>query len=431
LVLERSLASLVPAEPLLGEAGAGLDPRDRRLLAELVYGALRWLSRIDHVLSAAAGRAVADIDTALLPVLRIAAVQLLTLDRIPPHAAVSEAVDEARRRGGRGAAGFVNAVLRRIARSPRFDDWPIPAGDPVARLAIETSHPEEMVARWWNRFGEEATRRVAAASNESRPLHLLAFFRHGGRSALAEELEREGTLTRPSSLSPLGLTVEEGRPLAGEAFRRGHFYVQDEASQAAALIPPPRPGELVLDAASAPGGKGIALSAAEPGVAVLFADRSLARMRTLDENLSRLGMDAWRVVADAVRPPVRRRFDRVLLDAPCSGTGTLRRHPELRWRFRSARLAEFADETVRMLEALCECVAEDGILQLVTCSIEAEENEAVVDRFLESRSDFERFDLTRSDLPPGDSSALARGMWRTLPGAGHDGFTVHVLHRAR
>jgi 16S rRNA (cytosine967-C5)-methyltransferase len=430
-LLDETLAAPRPVDGMLAAAGARFDERDRRLLAELVYGALRWLRRLDHVLVGAAERPLARVDPTLLAPLRIGALQLLAFDRVPAHAAVAEAVDEVRRRGGRGAAGFANAVLRRIARRPRWEEWPVEVDEPVTRLAIEGSHPEEIVARWWRRFGAERAREMVAAGNAARPLHLLAFADRGGRAALLAALAAESIVARPSSISPLGVVVESGRPLASRAFARGDFYVQDEASQAAALVPPPRAGERVLDAASAPGGKGLALLAAEPGASVVFADPSIARLRRLEENLERLGRRSPRAVADAIRPPWSASFDRVVLDAPCSGTGTLRRHPELRWRFSSAELARLAAASERMLRGLVAALAPEGVLTLVTCSVEREENEEVVARLLAAEPGLERLSLVDSRLPPGDVVESAKGVWRLLPVAGHDGFTVHSLRRRR
>jgi 16S rRNA (cytosine967-C5)-methyltransferase len=426
--VERTLAARAPADTFLAAAQSPFDGRDRRLLAELVFGTLRWLRRLDHVLARAGERAITAIDDELLAPMRIAALQILALERVPAHAAVSEAVDEARRRRGRGAAGFVNAVLRRIASAPRFEDWPVEIADPRHRLAIEESHPDVLVERWWARFGEERTRAVLRANNGARALHLLAFGERGGRDELARRLAVEGVETRSSALAPDGLVVTAGQPLTTDAFRRGEFYVQDEASQAAALLPPPRAGERVLDAAAAPGGKGLALRACEPGVLVVFADHSLARLGRLGENLRRLGGSAPRVVADAAASPFAPVFDRVLLDAPCTGTGTLRRHPELRWRFGLDELARLADESLRMLVAAASAAAPGGLLIHVTCSLEFEENESVVARALAELPEFQLASL--AEFVPSASEVELTGIGvRIFPGAGHDGFSISALRR--
>ncbi len=426
-IVGQTLSSLSPADTLLAGSAADFSERDRRFLAELVYGVLRWLRRLDHVIGSAAERSPEAIDSVALQILRVGTVQLLALERVPAHAAVSEAVDDARRHLGRGVGGFVNAVLRRIANAPRFEEWPVAERDPVEQLAIEQSHPSELVARWWSRFGEERTRSMLVSNNGPRRLHLLAFRARGGPGPLAETLAAEGVATRRSTQAPLGLVVERGNPLRGAAFGRGEFYVQDEASQAAALVPAPVTGERILDAAAAPGGKGLALLASEPGARVIFADRSLTRLQRLEENLARLALDLPCVAVDATLPAWRRAFDRVLVDAPCSGTGTLRRHPELRWRFRGAELERLSEASAEMLEASATGVLPGGLLVLITCSVEPEENEQVVERFLRQRREFAPAELDFASLPPGEASDAGDGRWRILPVDGHDGFSVHVI----
>lgn len=428
-IVEEALATRASVERALQSSSRRLDERDGRLLAELVHGTLRWLRRLDHVLETAAERPLDRIDPDLHAPLRLAALQLVALDRVPAHAAVSEAVDEVRRRKGRGAAGFANAVLRRVARGQRWEDWPVELSDPVARLAIEGSHPEPMVRRWWDRFGAERTRSIVAANNGERSLCLLAFADRGGREAVASALAAEGVASRPSEVSPLGLVVESGRALTTEAFARGAFYVQDEASQAAAVVPRPRPGERVLDAAAAPGGKGLAILAMEPEARVVFADASLDRLGRLGENLRRLGRGAPRVIADAANGPWRAAFDRVVLDAPCTGTGTLRRHPELRWRFSLEELGRLAAASEEMALGSIDAVRPGGILTLITCSIEREENEDVVARLLARHTDIEPWAWEPAAVPWADETDRARALWRLFPGDGHDGFTVHVLRR--
>lgn len=430
-VVERTLASLAPAETYLDGAIARFEGPDRRLLVELVLGTLRWLRRLDDVVGQASDRGVAGIDPALLTPLRIAVYQVLFLDRVPSHAAVNEAVEQARRLTHRGGASFVNAVLRRIARSPQLGDWPVRERDPVRRLAIETSHPDFLVTRWLERFGRDRTLALLQANNRAKPMHLLAFKDRGGRELLAESLIDAGVEVDPSGLSPLGLVVRFGEPLTSEPFRRGDFYVQDEAGQAAALIPPPRPGERVLDAAAAPGGKTFALLAREPTVRPVLADVDPARLAVLVRNLRRLERRLPVAVADTTRPPWRRGFDRVVLDLPCTGTGTFRKHPELKWRISEDEIGRLSRRAVAMLEGAAQAVGEMGWLVAITCSLEAEENEDVVARFLDRRDDFELVELEGLVAPPLDRSIRGPGFWRILPGGDHDGFSVHVLRRRR
>jgi len=428
-VLDRTLASLAPAQTFLQGPLERLEPRDRGLLVELVLGTLRWLSRIDAVIAAASHRKLDEIDPPLRSPLRIAAYQLLFLDRIPPHAAVNEAVDHAGRLTHRGGASFVNAVLRRIARSPRLEDWPVRESDPVRRLAIELSHPEFLVGRWLERFGRDRTLAVLQANNRPKPMHLLGFCDRGGRELLAERLIDEGLEVEPSMLSPMGLIVRDGDPMATEAFSRGDFYIQDEASQVAALIPPPRPGERILDAAAAPGGKTFALVAKEPTLEPVMADADPGRVRVLAANLRRLGRRLPVAVADVARSPWSRPFDRVVLDLPCTGTGTFRKHPELKWRISEDEIGRLADRALSMLRGAAPLVAEGGLLIAITCSLEAEENEEVVGRLLEERPELDLLPLEDLLEPPVRGAIRGKGFVRIFPGGDHDGFSIHVLRR--
>jgi 16S rRNA (cytosine967-C5)-methyltransferase len=428
-VLERTLAASSPVDVFLGGVLERFDERDQGLLRELVLGSLRWLRRLDDVLTQASNRPLDQVDPALHGLLRVGAYQLLFLDRMPPYAIVDEAVEQAMQRSRRAAGSFVNAVLRRIARDRDLRAWPVRETDPGRRLAIEQSHPDFLVRRWLDRFGAGRTRELLGANNRPRPTQLLAFRDRGGRELLAERLIDEGIDVEPATLSPLGLTVRQGNPFATEAFRDGDFYVQDEASQAAALLPPPRPGERVFDAAAAPGGKTFALLAVEPTVRPLMADVSRARIALVRENLRRLRRRLSLLVADACRPALQGGFDRVVLDLPCSGTGTLRKNPELKWRLNEAAVGRLAGQAEALLAASAPLVAPSGILVAITCSLEAEENEQVGKRFLAAHPDLRPLILGAGLAPALAAGIVAPGLWRVLPAGDHDGFTVQVFER--
>jgi 16S rRNA (cytosine967-C5)-methyltransferase len=440
-VLDRTLHSLAPVDSYLTSALPRFDERDQGLLRELVMGSLRWLRRLDQIIADASNRSFDRIEPALHSPLRIAAYQLLFLDRVPAHAAVHEAVEQAHQLTHRGGASFVNGVLRRIARDPRLDSWPVREADPLRRLALEMSHPDFLVERWLRRFGSAATLELLAANNRAKPMQLLAFRDRGGRELLAEALIDEGIEVEPATLSALGLTVRRGNPLASPAFRRGDFYVQDEASQAAAMVPPPRPGEKVLDAAAAPGGKTFALLAREPAVAPVLADVSPDRIALLCENLRRLGRRLPLLVADAGMPPLRAAaglagvrdggFDRVVLDLPCTGTGTLRRHPELKWRISPGEIGRLSRQALRLLAGAAPLVRAGGLLVAITCSLEPEENEQVAASFLAGHPELSPLPLAGLLDPPLVAGIAGEGGWRVLTGGDHDGFSVSVLAKAR
>ncbi len=428
--VERTLASLAPSSVYLESALAKCQPLDRPLMRELVLGTLRWLRRLDDVVARAANRKFQSIEPALQTILRVGTYQLLFLDRVPAHAAVHEAVAEATRRTHRGGGSFTNAVLRRIGRSPRLEDWPVRATDPVEKLAIETSHPTFLVTRWLAQFGEQATHELLAANNRPKPMPLLTFRDRGGREPLAEALIDQGFDVEPSKLAPDGLVVRRGNPLETKSYQDGVFYLQDEASQAAALIPPPRAGETILDAATAPGGKAFAMLASEPAAKLTLADVSFDRVvGRVRSNLERLGRHVPLLVADAGAPALATTFDRVVLDLPCSGTGTLRKHPELKWRIQPSEIGRLARQSRRLLEGAAPLVRPGGLLVAITCSLEPEENDAVVAAFLADRADFELLDLADRLSFPLEQWIAGRGRWQILPADHHDGFTLHVLMR--
>ncbi len=427
-VVERCLTLKVPADVLRARAGAALDERDRAFLHRLTTEVLRWLRRIDDVLARVGGRPIHGIDARLLGPLRIGAAQLLYFGRVPAHAAVSTSVDLAGRRTRPGAR-FVNALLRKVASSGGLDAFPVVADDPIERLALETSHRRFTVGRWVDEFGLERARRALEASNRDRPASLLAVRGRGERDRLLAELDGRGVSARASSLSPLGLLIEGDPGAAGPLLESGELHPQDEASQCAALVPPPEPGERVLDAAASPGGKTLSLLAWEPGLRVTAADAEVSRLDRLASNRRRSGASFGVVGADARFPAFGASFDRVLADLPCSGSGTFRKHPELKWRMSERELGRLAAQGVAMLDGLAGLVRPGGRLVVATCSLEPEENRDQVRHFLERHPDFELEDADR-DLPESLRRGLdGSGAWRLLPGGHHDGFTVHVLGR--
>lgn len=428
-LLDRELRSWSALRRRLDAATEGLADRDRRLLQELVHGSLRWRARIDHVIETAAKRPLHRIDAVLRAPLRLAVYELLFLDRVPDYATVSEAVREAKRRAPQGVS-FVNAVLRKISRSQRLEAWPVESTDPIERQAIETSHPRFLVERWINEFGAPRTAAILEANNRRPALHLLAFNDRGGRELLARKLAAEGVESRPLDISPLALEITAGHPLSTRSWEEGDFYLQDQASQAAALIPPPSPGERVFDVAAAPGGKSFALLAAEPTVRVVAADVSRVRISTLRANRRRLDRSLSLVASDASRSAVKGSFDRVVVDLPCSGTGILSRHPDLKWRLKKPEIGRLAAAALDMLHGVADTVRPGGVLVAMTCSIERKENEVVADVFLRGQPDFTRVDLDDVLEPPASEYIRGPGLWRLLPGPHNDGFTVQVVRRA-
>lgn len=429
-VVERTLASQAMTDAYLPGVLERFEERDQRLVREIVLGTLRWLRRLDHVLTVASSRPLDQIEPALLATLRVAVYQLLFLDRVPSHAIVDEAVESAHQKTHRGAVSFVNAVLRRIAKERTLEAWPVTSRDLRRRMAIELSHPDFLVEGWVDRFGLARTRRLLEANNQPRPMQLLAFSDRGGNLMLAERMIEEGIEVEPSRRSSLGLVVRDGNPLRTTAFAEGDAYVADELSQATAWIPPLRPGERVVEVAAAPGGKTFAMLAREPSARIVAGDVDLGRLLRMRENLQRLGRSVPLVCADGRSVAfASASFDRVVADLPCSGTGTLRKHPELKWRLAPEDLPRLANRGFAMVGAAAELVAPGGLLIAITCSIEAVENEDVVERLLAHNDDFAPEPLAGA-LPAEIADGIeAPGRWRLLPDDEHDGFTVHVLRR--
>lgn len=396
-----------------------LDARERGLAWELVYGVLRRRSTLDWRLDQVSDRPLDRLPVAVREALRLAAYQLLHLDRIPASAAVNEAVGLTKGlapRLGRDWAGFVNAVLRNLIRRPA-PLWPDAKDDPVAALAIRYACPAWLVARWLERLGLEGAEAQCRATLDVPPLTIRVNVLKTTREALAGDLARAGCEVRPTAFSPIGLVVESnGPPVDLPAFRLGHFYIEDEAGQ---LVPPlldPQPGERVLDVCAAPGGKATHLAALMRDRGLIVAmDRSAARLRLVEENCRRLGVrSVVTVTGEAPEGGSERPFDRILVDAPCSGLGVLRRHPEGKWQKRAERLREQQSQQLAILERVAPLLRPGGILVYSTCSTEPEENEQVIERFCARRAEFQR-ETVAPWLPPNARTFLtAQGDLSTM-----------------
>jgi 16S rRNA (cytosine967-C5)-methyltransferase len=422
-VLRDVLRRGAEATPLLAARGDGLPPADRDLLREIVLGVLRRRSALDAELASVSRAPLARLSADLREILEVALYQIRHLDRVPRYAAVDEAVRHARQSGGERAAKLVNAVLRKLADRPA----PVasPGGAPEV-LARETSHPEFLVRQWVKRFGRETACRILEADNLASGIDLLVNPRKTDRETLREALAREGVAAEPSVLSPLGLSVVSGNPIRSSLLGAGLFTVQDVGAQALALLLPA--GDLLVDLAAAPGGKSFASLAFGRARRTVSLDRSPARLRRFAENAARLGMpEARAVAADFLAPPLPSgRFDRVLLDAPCSGTGTLRKIPEIRYRVSPAGIAKLADAQVRAVSAAAALLAPGGYLLYATCSLEEEENEQVIVKALRANPGLE---LAAIEPPDSLVPFIDGARFRLLPDERTDGFTAHLLQR--
>jgi 16S rRNA (cytosine967-C5)-methyltransferase len=380
----------------LGAAVAQLRPsladdRDRALLLELVAGALRMRNAIDYQLAQRVSRPLDKLDAAVLRILRVSAFQLLYESRLPAAAVINDAVHLTRRAGKSSAAGLTNAVLRALSRNRHRLTWP-PSDQPGEHLSVVQSHPRWLVDRWMTRYGVKSTQAWLEFNNRPAPM-CLAVNRHvNSREELAAELSRAGVTTRPTARAPHGLEVVEGRALSTDAFREGRFVVQDEASQLIAALAPPAKGDRVLDLCASPGGKTIALSA-DAGAAgnVIACDVRQHRVRLLSRTLERCRVanaTVMQVPAEGALPFQEASFDLVLIDAPCSGLGTVRRDPDIRWRRQPDDLPRFAGGQRSLLARAAGLVRNGGRLVYATCSSEPEENDDVINGFVADRVDF-------------------------------------------
>ena len=397
------------------------DERDRALAADIVTGTLRWQRNVDHLIEHFARRPLDKLDTDVATILRLSLYQLLHLDRVPAAAVVDDAVDLTRGARKQSATGFVNAVLRSVLRErhrlplpPRPDD---PSDRPraVDYLGVTHSHPEWLVRRWLDRYGFAATERWVRFNNMPAPLTLRANRLRTDRDGVGAVLAKEGISAEPTSYAPDGLIVTEGNPMRSP--RDGTFFVQDEASQIVTHAVGARPGERVLDLCASPGGKTTAMAADMRDSGVLIAcDVRERRLALLRDTVRASGAVHVRIVQVAPDGPLpfSGPFDRILIDAPCSGLGTVRRDPDIRWRRAETELQALADEQVRLLQRVADLLRPGGRLVYATCSSEPEENEQVVDRFLREQPAFAAVSL-RGESPVLDPLLDERGMLRTLP----------------
>jgi 16S rRNA (cytosine967-C5)-methyltransferase len=371
-----------PFDAALEAAVASLPEADRRLTHEMAAGVLRHQDALDDRLARLVRLGWDSVSPALRDLLRLGAYQLLQLDRIPPHAAVSTAVELAREMAGQAPSGFVNAVLRRLAREATPGPL-VSSADPVAILAREHSHPEWLVAGWVARFGAEGAAELLRWNNGRPPL-VLQPARLDLRE-LAALLESAGVRATPAPLGA-GLLVEATRPGDLPGYAEGAFFVQDAAQALVARFADIPDGARVLDACAAPGGKAIALGGRAR--VLVAAERNRRRLARLRENLRRAGSGHEQVIiADAGAPPVRP-LDAVLLDAPCLGTGTFVRHPDARLRVTPGALRELARTQALLLEGVARAVRPGGLLVYATCSLEPEENEEQVAHFLAGHPEY-------------------------------------------
>ena len=408
----------------------GLAPRDRALTTELVYGTLRWRRTLDWELQARSTRPIEALEVWLLNLLRLSDYQLRFLDRVPPWAVVDDAVRIARSRGHKGIGDYVNALLRQVARSS--PDSLAQPNDPIEALAIRSSFPSWLIQRWIKRYGMNEAGALANAMNQRPPTTVRVNSLKTTREALEARLLKQKISSRPTRYAPDGLLLEDAPPLVSlDAFREGFLTAQDEASILVSHLVDPQPGETVADVCSAPGTKATHLAQLMGNKGRIIAmDPHPSRLKLVAESCHRLGVEIVECHAgsvEALAPRFAGICDRVLVDAPCSNLGVIRRHPDVKWRRRESDLEALQTVQLSILGAAAELVRPGGLLVYATCSLEPEENEFVVARFLAERPGF-YLDPPTQFFEPFEPS----GFLRLTPSQhGTDGFSAARLRRVK
>jgi 16S rRNA (cytosine967-C5)-methyltransferase len=435
-------------ETLRGALVQSVSTEDAGLATELTFGVLRWQRLLDFEIDRHITKANKSLDAEVRIALRLGVYQLLFLERVPARAAVHESVELVKLARKRSAAPLVNAILRKAAKEPRARVSP---SDAVAallpgklsaaeRLGIPHSHPTWLVERWLRAFGESRTKILLAANNRIPTLSGYFAAPQHREEALAS-LQKAGCAVRPGRLLRDAWILEGGNPSDSEIARRGWLAIQDEASQAVAQLVAVVPGNSVLDVCSAPGGKTLRLALdAGPTGRVIAADLHPHRIRAMGERFERAGIgNVETLVLDATKPlPFERKFDRILVDAPCSGTGTLSRHPEIRWRLGPEDLSDLHARQSLLLQNALPHLAPGGRLVYSTCSLEPEENEDVIDEALGALGNAFQVVSARGAIEGllqesvrVESVVGADGFFRTFPGEQEtDGFFGGVIQHS-
>jgi 16S rRNA (cytosine967-C5)-methyltransferase len=433
ILLRVEQESSFTSELLHSAAYERLSASDHGLTTELVMGVLRWRSRLDADITGSSAQPIRKLDLEVLIALRLGLYQLRWLNRIPAHAAINESVELVKRARKRSAAPFVNALLRKLSQ---LAEQPAREYLSSEELAQAFAHPVWLVERWAKEYGLDAARRICEY-NQTIPVTAIRLYGHDS----ANELEADGVVVEPGTLLASARRIRSGDITKTQQFADGEIVIQDEASQLVATLV--SNGLRILDCCAAPGGKTMAIAQRNSRARIVATDLHPHRTRLLhrlmrDSSKPR-GTNVSVVAADAGQLPFAGKFDRVLADVPCSGTGTLARNPEIKWRLKPEDLDDLHRRQLAILRGALNSVAAGGRVIYSTCSLEIEENENVVDQALAENNSFRLIDCrgeldrlkAEGELISGDAASLTRGPYlRTLPGIHPcDGFFAAIIEK--
>ena len=392
-----------------------LPVRDRSLLTEIVYGTLRWRSRLDAYLKPLTRRLLEDTSPFIRNLLRLTVYQLVFLNKIPDYAAVNEAVELAKARAGGRAGGFVNGILRNFLREEKQLAKPDLKSSPIYAFAEYWSHPEWLVQKWLDYFGSDEIEALLQANNDEAPLVLRANRCKGKRETLLKLLRSENVEASPAPWAPEGIIIQSRLPVDQlPGFDEGWFQVQGEASQLVTRLLDPKPGERILDACAAPGGKTTHIAELMEDIGEVIAtdisERGLKRVR---DNAERLGMKSIRTFrvdfSHGLPDSLNLAYDRILADAPCSGLGTLRSHPEIKWNRSESDIERLSRLQKKIMARAASYLKPGGVLVYSTCTLTEDENEKVAEDFLEQHKEFVLEDA--AGYLPEQAKHLVRGSY--------------------
>ena len=448
ILMRVEITDAYASELLHSERAAKLSPADHRLTTELAMGVLRWRGVLDEKIAELSSQALARLDIEVITALRMGAYQLLFLDRIPAHAAINESVELVKKARKRSATGLVNAILRNLRGSHLSKI--ANGGAPNPELATpRSSHPQWLVERWERSYGLEVARKICAHNQLPPPTALHITVPRGSKSAkdspasnlatagdLFKQLRSEGIELEPGKILADAAVVTKGDISSSTAFREHRLTIQDEASQLVAMLL--GTGRRILDCCAAPGGKTRILAERNPGAQIVAVDLHPHRAALLKKLVPSPNVHI--VTADARTMRFATSFDRILVDAPCSGTGTLARNPEIKWRLQQEDVLRLQNYQIELLRAALAQVSAGGRVVYSTCSLEPEENEAVVEKALASGVSFRVVDCheelerlhAAGELAWTDIGSLTSGPYlRTIPGVHPcDGFFAAILEQA-